>query len=168
MRNNTKDLLCRSDLTIIARFFEMDSHLFLTLETLSAASCLASFSLSNLSFLVQARIALIKPGHKSETEKFPPVPHTVNLLFEIILFYPILILPSALALDNVSETNQSSWLQAPKNCLNMLFSWNKIHWCSHDCLEVIFCLFSCTMQYLMASLQLSNDDIALLSMKMFI
>ena len=100
--------MLRDDVTIMARFIEMDSHLFLTLETLSAASCLASFSLSNLSFLVQARIALIKPGHKSETEKFPPVPHTVNLLFEIILFYPILILPSALALDNVSETNQSS------------------------------------------------------------
>ena len=107
MRNNTKGLMLRDDVTIMARFIEMDSHLFLTLETLSAASCLASFSLSSLSFLVQARIALIKPGHKSETEKFPPVPHTVNLLFEIILFYPIL-LPSAFALDNVSETNQSS------------------------------------------------------------
>ena len=59
-----------NNVTIIARFIEMDSHLFLTLETLSAASCLASFSLSNLSFLVQARIALIKPGHNSETEKF--------------------------------------------------------------------------------------------------
>ena len=35
------------------------AHLFLTLATLSAASCLASFSLSSLSFFVQARIALI-------------------------------------------------------------------------------------------------------------
>ena len=58
------------DVAIIARFIEMDSHLFLTLETLSAASCLASFSLSNLSFLVQARIALVKPDQKSETDKF--------------------------------------------------------------------------------------------------
>ena len=66
----------------------MDSHLFLTLETLSAASCLASFSLSNLSFLVQARIALIKPDHKTEKEKknFSLTPHTVSLLFEIFLF----------------------------------------------------------------------------------
>ena len=64
----------------------MDSHLFLTLETLSAASCLASFSLSNLSFLVQARIALIKPDHKSETDKFfPDRPHL--LLFEVFLFF---------------------------------------------------------------------------------
>ena len=69
----------------------MDSHLFLTLETLSAASCLASFSLSNLSFLVQARIALIKPDHKSETEKFFTDPQTVSLLFEMFLFFQYLI-----------------------------------------------------------------------------
>ena len=75
-----------NNVTIIARFIEMDSHLFLTLETLSAASCLASFSLSNLSFLVHARIALIKPDHKSETEKFfPDRPHF--LLFELFLFF---------------------------------------------------------------------------------
>merc|ERR550517_1246375 len=69
--------------------------LFLTLAILSEASCLASFSLSSLSFLVQARIA------------------------------------------------QSSWLHAPKK----LFE--------HAVL-------------LMTSLQLSYDDIALLSMKVFI
>ena len=80
------------DATIIARFIEMDSHLFLTLETLSAASCLASFSLSNLSFLVQARIALIKPGHKSETEKFfTDAPHCKSFVRNVPL-YTILIL----------------------------------------------------------------------------
>ena len=78
------------DVTIIARFIEMDSHLFLTLETLSAASCLASFSLSNLSFLVQARIALIKPDQKSETEKFFSNSPHCNLLFELFLFNSIL------------------------------------------------------------------------------
>ena len=102
----------------------MDSHLFLTLVTLSAASCLASFSLSNLSFLVQARIALIKPGHNSETEKFFTDPPHCKSFFRNLPLFSILISQSAFALINISETNQSSWLQAPKNCLNMLFSWN--------------------------------------------
>ena len=155
-------------MTIIARFIEMDSHLFLTLETLSAASCLASFSLSNLSFLVQARIALIKPGHNSETEKFFTDPPHCKSFFRNLPLFSILNSQSAFALINISKTNQSSWLQAPKNCLNMLFSWKRIHWSSQICREAIFCLFSRTLYYLMASLQLSNDDIALLSMKMFI
>lgn len=81
-------------MTIIACFIEMDSHLFLTLETLSAASCLASFSLSNLSFLVQARIALIKPDHKSEPEKFFIDPPSS--------FFSIHYLQSAFALINIS------------------------------------------------------------------
>ena len=99
MRNNTKGLLCKE---MMQRFIEMDSHLFLTLETLSAASCLASFSLSNLSFLVQARIALIKPNQKSETEKFFTDPSHCKSLLQNLPLFSIFHLKSAFALINIS------------------------------------------------------------------
>ena len=47
---------------------ESSPHLFLTREILSAASCRASFSLSNRSFFVQARIALTLIGFRGNSK----------------------------------------------------------------------------------------------------
>ena len=103
----------------------ISSHLFLTLAILSEASCLASFSLSSLSFLVQARIALIDQIQclRLVSGRALNLSERNNVLLFVISIHGVFSHKHQQKLSKRDKTDQSSWLHAPKNCLNMLFSW---------------------------------------------